>query len=723
MRIPSSVFAVGRYAIGLVVVAGSVLLMSAPKKTQFTANDKAFYADPNTVNFVRPGLVIKIKSAGIAADGTLSVNYALTDPKGLALDRDGIETPGAVSISFIAAYIPPGEAEFWAYTTRAQVSPITKVTAIQAGTDSGGTTVRNAIGDYTYTFKTKAVAKGGGAWDNKTTHRIGLYGSRNLTEFDLGTYYDDETITWIPVGGSASNVRDVVRTPTCNKCHDSLAAHGGSRRSMEICIMCHTEQTTDPDTGNSVAMDVMTHKIHMGKELPSVVGGKPYQIIGFNQTVADYSKVGFPAFGGPRNCKSCHESNTGATQADNWLKKPHRNSCGACHDNVNFVTGANHVNLPQVTDNQCATCHTPKGDLEFDASIIGAHTIPQMSETLPGLNIKITKVENGVAGKAPLVTFTAKTNNGTPITMAQLTGGSNALRFVLAGPTSDYGATKFGTDVTTPGYVSETANTTAKCDGGGTCTYQFTHAIPADAKGTFAIGSEARRGAILLEGTLQQLSTTYGATNDVFYFSVDGTPVTTRREVVTIAKCNQCHVSLQLHGANRNDNIQYCVVCHNPANTDIVRRPIAVNAADKLAPAQSVNMAYMVHRIHWGEGMNEAGASYTVVGNGGSHNDFSEVTYPAMGPTGTTKFTRTCYMCHVNGSEAVLPVAKLAVTNPSSPLSPAGATTSACTSCHPSNSVFAHSLSNTDVKFGESCDTCHGTGHEFSATKVHAITR
>ena len=65
MRIPTSVFAVGRYALVLGLVTGSVLLMSAPKKTAFTPHDKAFYASEATVNFVRPGLVFKIISANI----------------------------------------------------------------------------------------------------------------------------------------------------------------------------------------------------------------------------------------------------------------------------------------------------------------------------------------------------------------------------------------------------------------------------------------------------------------------------------------------------------------------------------------------------------------------------------------------------------------------------------------------------------------------------------
>ena len=69
----------------------------------------------------------------------------------------------------------------------------------------------------------------------------------------------------------------------------------------------------------------------------------------------------------------------------------------------------------------------------------------------------------------------------------------------MAGPTSDYGYTSFGSDVTTPGYVSESA-TGAQCNTAGTCTYTFQHAIPADAKGSFAIGIESRRTETLLAG-------------------------------------------------------------------------------------------------------------------------------------------------------------------------------------------------------------------------------
>jgi hypothetical protein len=65
--------------------------------------------DPNIVNYIRPGVKVKIVSAAIAQDGTITARVNLTDPKGVPLDKDGINSPGAISMSFICAYIPNGQ--------------------------------------------------------------------------------------------------------------------------------------------------------------------------------------------------------------------------------------------------------------------------------------------------------------------------------------------------------------------------------------------------------------------------------------------------------------------------------------------------------------------------------------------------------------------------------------------------------------------------------------
>ena len=302
--------------------------------------------------------------------------------------------------------------------------------------------------------------------------------------------------------------------------------------------------------------------------------------------------------------------------------------------------------------------------------------------------------------------------------MSQFASGGS-LSMTMTGPTTDYGNVSFGSDTTsTPGYVTETA-TGSQCDGSGNCQYTFTHAIPANAKGTYAIGVEARLSATLLPGTTIQQTTTYSAHNPVIYFSVDGSTLAPRRTVVAMANCNRCHVDLELHGGLRND-VLYCPVCHNPSNTDFTTRPTATVAADKTLPPQGINFAMMVHKIHSGVNMAQYNQTYIVVGHGGSHNDFSGVLYPAMSPSGGVSDTTNCEMCHASGTENNDPIGKLAVTDPQGQLSPSPATTSACTACHLNTTAFAHAQSNTDPKFGESCDVCHGATGDFSASQVHA---
>jgi OmcA/MtrC family decaheme c-type cytochrome len=679
-----------RYALIIAVVAGAAVLSSATKKSEFTPRDKAFYASQNTINFVRPGLTITIVSAKIADDGTLSVDYKLTDPKGLGLDRLGITTPGAISVSFLAAYLPKGQTQYTSYITRQRSSADGKITVTQATGESTGVQTQVADGEYVYTFAAK-VPK---TYDPAVTHQIGIYGSRNLTEFDLGTNYDDAVFDFVPAGGKPAP-RDVIKTASCNKCHDSLAFHGGSRRSLELCIMCHQPQTSEATGGKTVDMKVMAHKIHMGSQLPSVIAKTPYAI-----GTTDWSTVVFPS--DPRRCESCHEPKTGAAQANAWYTNPSRAACGACHDDVNFASGVNHVNLPQVDDSQCATCHIPKGELEFDASIQGAHVMPQESATRPGIVINMVKVDNGGAGQKPTITFTLKDSSGKPIDITTMSASPNKVSFVMGGPTTDYGYTSFGSDVTSPGYVSETATTLAKCGTDGTCTYTFTHAVPAAAKGTFAIGVEARRALTLLPGTVKQLATQYGADNKVMYFSVDGTPVAKRRQVVDIAKCNQCHTRLSMHGESRN-NTEYCVLCHNPSNQS------------GAAPSVGIDLSVMVHSIHFGNNLAAAGVGYKI-----GSSDFSGVRYPAFSQTGRAGDTTNCEMCHVNGSEAVFPIGKNAVKDPGAAMDPAPATTAACAACHVTKSNMAHMAAQTDPKFGESCDVCHATGAQFDVNKEHA---
>ena len=697
----------GRAAVFAGAAALSLAAAPVALKQIYSAREKAFFADEATVQFVRPGLMIKITSAQVSSDGTITVTISITDPQGLPLDRNGVFTPGTVAISMVAATIPKSQTQYVAYTTRIQRSPLTGNSAIQAAADSGGTFTQVGDGLYQYRFATRAPS----GFDTSATHTIGAYGSRDLTLFDLGINYASTTFNFVPNGSAVTTTRDVVRTQGCNGCHDQLSAHGGSRRGVELCVLCHTPQTVDPDTGNSVDMPVMTHKIHMGSSLPSVKAGKPYQIIGFNQAVNDWSTVVFPA--DVRRCETCHQQNASATQATAYLARPTRAACGACHDDVYFDTGVNHPGGPQFDDSLCATCHIPQGEIDFDASIKGAHVVPTESTLLSGLAVEITQITNGAAGIKPVVSFAIRDGGGNPLLPSKL----GALSFTLAGPTSDYGYTSFGSDVTTPGYVTESALTTASCGTDGRCLYTFNHGIPTNATGTYSIGVEARRSETILPGTAKQQNVQYGAKNQVVSFSVDGSPLARRRTVVATANCNQCHVSLSVHGTLRNQ-VEYCVICHNPSNTDIARRPTAQVAADRMLSPQGVNFNLMVHRIHTGENL-PPDRPYVVVGFGGSHNDFSEVHYPAMSPTGATGDTRNCSICHVNTSEQNLPRGLNVVVDPQGPINPIQPVASACTGCHVDLPTASHALANTTT-LGESCTVCHKSGAAFAVDRVHA---
>jgi OmcA/MtrC family decaheme c-type cytochrome len=261
---------------------------------------------------------------------------------------------------------------------------------------------------------------------------------------------------------------------------------------------------------------------------------------------------------------------------------------------------------------------------------------------------------------------------------------------VLAGPAGDYSA-----------YWSEAARTDTLSPS-GSATHRFSRAIPADAKGTFSISAEGYRN-VSFEGPGRiPITVRDPLKNRVKYFSVDGTAVAARRQIVSLDKCNACHVRLEAHGRNRNQ-IDHCVVCHNPTMTDSARRP-----ADK-GPAESISFATMIHRIHTGK---EQGRDYILYGFGGSVNNFSNVGFPTT--------AANCTTCHINNTQN-LPLRQglQLITDPRGWLTNPGATTAACLSCHASRDAAAHAQLNT-APLGESCTVCHGPNSQFSVAKVHA---
>lgn len=649
----------------------------------YTSAQVEYYLTEEEKEYVRPGLNVEILSVEIPADRHPVVEVAFLDDLGLPLDRAGRLTPGSISASFVLAWYDADERHYTAYTTRTVTSPITGVTAVQASSDSGGTWEDLDVGLARYRFGTELPA----GYPESAVHTLYIYSTRNTAAILGKSYYADPWVDFRPDGGEVeiSNSWAKLETASCNTCHDPLALHGGSRQAIEGCVTCHQPQSFDPDTGNTVDLKVMAHKIHMGENLPSVQAGIPYIIIGFQQSVHDYSDVVYPM--DIRNCTSCHTPS--APQGFVWFTEPSQAACGSCHDDIDWETGENHPGGPQFDDSACAACHPPQGGREFDASVMGAHTVPNQSAQLAGINMEIVDVTDVAPGSMPTVSFTLTNDDGTLVSdIASL----RTLTLRAAGATGD--TISYTTDISVDARDAELVGTVY--------TKTFDTAIPDDATGTWRFSADVRRTTVIDDGSDDGLEVTEGAFNPIFEAAVTDEEPMPRRIVGLTDKCNVCHNSLSLHGGQR-FNVQECVMCHRPNGDDEEVRP------DEEMPPESIQMARMIHRIHTGE---ELATDFTIYGFRSSVNNYNDVRYPGD--------LRNCLTCHAPSSyDLPLPEGVMEVPTPRDWYSPQQPAAAACLGCHSTVDAAAHAYVNT-APFGESCAACHGPDREFSVEAVHA---
>jgi len=660
------------------------------------------------------GLEVELLSATLAASG-LRVTFQVTDGANAALDMDGVFTQGAVTARFVAGWLDQDNAgkALWytAYTTRNQTSPITMVSTDQPATDQGGTLTLISWQDGIYEYAFGATVP----LDHlDRTHTVGVQATRAL---DGLQYVSNDTLSFVPNGTPVTVERKLIETNTCITCHGELREHGGSRRDVALCILCHQPQALDPDTGNTVNMSTMIHKIHSGKHLPSVEAGTPYQIIGFNQAVHDYSTVAFPQ--DITRCETCH---TGP-QADAWKGKATRAVCTSCHDTTVFVSPAPmgmrlHSAGAFPDDALCFNCHGPNSAV---ASVVTKHLSPLRSPTAPNIVLDITDVQGAAASAAPSVLFTV-TVDGAPRDLT--TSALTRVAFTVAGPTVDY-QNYFQVIAQGTGAVGTLTHL-----GAGAHRYDFpgTSTLPANADRTYAVG---------VEGYLQAGSTAprYSANNDVFFVAITGATAVPRRTVVTETRCNACHQDLAAHGGSRNDP-RYCVLCHIPENTGDER---VSRVEGQTVVALSVSFKMMIHKIHRGEDLQQP----FILGGFPAPNDANPAGTPVnFGETRFPNDLRRCAACHEGTSfniplpEGVLPsreetytcledgavdpdtLCDLRTVDSTRVIQPVAAS---CTSCHDSVATQVHVETQTTTT-GEACIVCHAAGSAFGLDVVHRLT-
>jgi OmcA/MtrC family decaheme c-type cytochrome len=631
---------------------------------------------------------VAITGVEFGADGKPVVTLTLTDAQGRPLPVEALEGYGFTIAQIVvdettelSQYLNllVHEVEGQPYITGDTTQDPVLAKATQALADNGGEWTDQGDGVFSYIFANALTSE----VNPDLTTSMGVYVYR-----DGRATVANDVFTFVPAGGEPSVTREVVTTEACNTCHDPLAFHGGVRRQVGLCVTCHTDQTVDPETGNVVDFRVMIHKLHRGEFLPSVLGGQPYQIIGYRQSSHDYTEVAWPQ--DVRNCTTCH---TGGADSDNYKTKPQIAACTSCHDNVNLETGENHPGNRPRSDGKCDGCHKPDGE-EFDESVTGSMIIPEESAQLKGVNFEIVSVAGVAPGQSPVATFKITDNTGQTIAPADM----DYLALTLAGPTSDYvnrvTETIFRASAETPPAVEDAGDDVSR--------YTFEYIIPADASGTYAVGIE---GYIMetIEGVEEPVRS--AGFNPVTYVTLAGSEPEPRRRVVDRELCNACHKNLALHGGIR-QNTEYCVMCHNTNASDEEVRP------EEELPPTSIHFKVLIHQIHRGEERSQK--PYIVYGFQGSVHDFTELRFPGN--------LADCETCHLPGTyelplaDSVQPTIVTQVDEVVSTTLPIRA---ACTACHDSTAVAGHVELETTVTGLEACEVCHGPGSEFDVATVH----
>ena len=456
---------------------------------------------------------------------------------------------------------------------------------LQATTESGteGELVELSNGSYEYTFATdvtNVTIPEPVEYVPTITHRVSLevrvpFGAPAVAPVR------NPSFDFRPSGGSLLFEREIATIETCNTCHGDLRFHGAPpapRNEIQNCVTCHNPFSADANSGNSVDMTEMTHKIHLGSQLPSVQAGEDYCIYGFRDEIHCYGDVVYTAE--IQDCSGCHDENDPQTpQAARWYQVPSDTACGSCHDDVNFVTGENHGENGSAgpADNTgCATCHAANPDSPIE--VRNAHNKERRAAA--NYQFNILEVTPAAPTVAPMVTFsvTNPLDNDAAYDLGNNPDLFSRMRFYVAWNTIDYTNNGLGTTNSQPQstnvYDDGVLQANDNLDG--------TYDIELTPVAAVATGS----GVVTLEGNVNdpeigrlRVPSTFG------YFAITDPEPVARREKVDIARCNDCHNPLTFHGGSRNDSIEVCQVCHNP---DAAR-------GSNNGP---MDMKYFVHRIH-----------------------------------------------------------------------------------------------------------------------------
>lgn len=660
-----------------------------------------------------------------AGGGAPTVELTLTND----LNQGLVGLP-ASDIRFVISQLSPGSAggsSAWhSYVTRSSGG----IANAQANTETAtaGTFVDNNDGTYSYTFANALTAyPGGPTYDEMKSHRLGVEIREQAPNSSNGIY------DFVPAGGAPTFTRNIVDNDTCDACHDRLEFHGGARTDVTYCVTCHNPNSIDGDTaaepwGGSVDMKVLIHKIHYGVNLT-----QGYYIVGYGGSVHDYSDIHFPQ--DVRNCGTCHEESDADTpDASNWRLVANRAACGTCHDDIDWSNGGHPGGFTFTDDTQCLDCHGPDATVNNgDVQIAKAHELKEVIAN-QAFAYEVLSVTNTGPGQVPEATIrVTNPQNGTAYDINDPAGpfqiGSSRLNLDLAWTTTALGNVDPNDTLARPAASGQpfapiqiNFQSGATNDGSNTFTKSAGVAIPTGIAGSGLAVLEGR-AAVDIDGELDNLP----VSSDVLAFGITDATAVSRRNIVDIGKCNDCHKNLALHGDNRSGNTEVCSTCHNPNATDVNRRVAGSACEMELGlDDEAIDLKRMIHRIHAG--------NVGICGYGNSAHDYNGLVYPGH--------LNNCEGCHLANTfypvdPTVIPGTTVDVGADRSSLvddvviSP---NSSVCSSCHTSDLAKQHMMQNggdfaaTKAETGalvsagvETCSLCHGPGRSADVRDMHGV--
>ncbi|MCX7162089.1 MAG: OmcA/MtrC family decaheme c-type cytochrome [Rhodocyclales bacterium] len=199
---------------------------------------------------------------------------------------------------------------------------------------------------------------------------------------------------------AATSTREIVKSSTCQECHSDLFKTAGphaGRIDPRYCVTCHTNQR-GYNTAQGVLADGATTYNVEPRRLPAGQSGNPSGLAGASSALRNFPIMIHAIHMGERlpvkttaisyidevkfpqpvtNCVKCHDGSATAanktSQGDNWKTLPNRQSCGACHNNINWISGYGHTanGAPgaKANDADCATCHTAAKILTYHVTV------------------------------------------------------------------------------------------------------------------------------------------------------------------------------------------------------------------------------------------------------------------------------------------------------------------------------------------------------------------